>query len=248
MKISLITVVYNGERFLESCINSVIAQDYADLEYILIDGASTDKSLEIANKYRDKIDVLLSEKDKGMYDALNKGIALAKGEIIGILNADDMLATNDVISTIAKTFSSSQTDGVYGDLNYIDPNNTNKIIRKWKGKPYSLGGIKRGWMPAHPTLYLKRSLFVKYGNYSLNFGTAADYELILRFLFKHKIKAVYLNKLIVKMRTGGMSNASLKLRKHALDNDLKAIRENGIKLPYLTLLLKKIRKIQQFFH
>lgn len=248
MKISLITVVYNGERFLESCINSVIAQDYADLEYILIDGASTDKSLEIANKYRDKIDVLLSEKDKGMYDALNKGIALAKGEIIGILNADDMLATNDVISTIAKTFSSSQTDGVYGDLNYIDPNNTNKIIRKWKGKPYSLGGIKRGWMPAHPTLYLKRSLFVKYGNYSLNFGTAADYELMLRFLFKHKIKAVYLNKLIVKMRTGGMSNASLKLRKHALDNDLKAIRENGIKLSYLTLLLKKIRKIQQFFH
>ena len=248
MKISLITVVYNGERFLESCIDSVIAQDYADLEYILIDGASTDKSLEIANKYRDKIDVLLSEKDKGMYDALNKGIALAKGEIIGILNADDMLATNDVISTIAKTFSSSQTDGVYGDLNYIDPNNTNKIIRKWKGKPYSLGGIKRGWMPAHPTLYLKRSLFVKYGNYSLNFGTAADYELMLRFLFKHKIKAIYLNKLIVKMRTGGMSNASLKLRKHALDNDLKAIRENGIKLPYLTLFLKKIRKIQQFFH
>lgn len=248
MKISLITVVYNGEGFLEDCIKSVITQDYADLEYIVIDGASTDKSLSIARKYQNQINTIVSEKDKGMYDALNKGIALASGDVIGILNADDMLASTDVISAIARTFSTSQADGVYGDLNYIDPINTAKIIRKWKGKAYSLSGIKRGWMPAHPTLYLKRNLFEKYGNYSLNFGTAADYELMLRFLYRYRIEAVYLEKLIVNMRTGGMSNASIKHRKHAFENDLKAIKENGINLPYITLFLKKIRKIQQFFH
>ncbi|RZK93160.1 MAG: glycosyltransferase [Pedobacter sp.] len=246
MKITLITVVYNGGKYLEDCILSVIAQDYKDLEYIIIDGASTDSSLQIANRYKDQISLIVSEKDKGMYDALNKGIALAKGEVIGILNADDMLASSDVLTKVANAFAQTGVDGVYGNLNYINPENPSKIIRKWKGKAYSLAGIRRGWMPAHPTLYLKKALFYKLGNYSLNFGSAADYELMLRFLYKFRINAFYCDTLMVNMRTGGMSNASLKHRQSAFTNDLKAIRQNGIKFAYLTLLLKKIRKIQQF--
>ncbi|RYF23673.1 MAG: glycosyltransferase [Flavobacteriales bacterium] len=248
MKITLITVVYNGEKFLEDCIKSVLAQDYRDIEYIVIDGASTDASLTIANKYRDQIEVLLSEKDKGMYDALNKGIALAKGEVIGLLNADDMLASADVVTAVAERFGALNPDGIYGDLNYINPNRENSIVRKWIGKSFTSASIGRGWMPAHPTLYLKKTLFEKYGNYSLEYGTAADYELMLRFLYRFRINAIYLNKLMVKMRTGGISNASLKHRRHALANDLKAIKANEISFPYFTLLLKKMRKITQFFH
>lgn len=248
MKITIITVVFNGERFLEDCIKSVIAQDYENIEYIIIDGASTDGSLAIANRYRGKLATLISEKDRGMYDALNKGIALASGDVIGILNADDMLASVDVISCVAKMFATPNIDGVYGDLNYVNQTNPTKVHRKWKGKSYSLRSIGRGWMPAHPTLYLKKDVFNRFGNYSLDFGTAADYELMLRMLYKFKINAVYLNKLMVLMRTGGISNASMAHRKHAFNNDLKAIKQNGIKMPYLTLVLKKMRKLVQFLH
>ncbi|KQC02409.1 glycosyltransferase family 2 protein [Pedobacter sp. Hv1] len=248
MKVSLITVVYNGEKYLADCIESVIGQTYHDLEYIVIDGASTDSTLSILEKYSAKITKFVSEKDKGMYDALNKGIDMATGEIIGILNADDMLASADVIANIVAQFEKFDADGVYGNLNYINPHRANAIVRKWVSKPFTQKDIEMGWMPAHPTLYLKKSLFKKFEYYSLDFGTAADYELMLRFLYQCQIKAVFIDQLIVNMRIGGMSNASMKHRYHALVNDLKALKVNRLPFPLFTLLLKKMSKLTQFLH
>jgi glycosyltransferase involved in cell wall biosynthesis len=246
MKISLITVVYNGEAFLQECFNSVIAQTYPDVEYLVIDGGSTDQTLNIIQENRSHIDYFISEKDQGLYDAINKGIQQSTGEIIGILNADDMLASADVLASVAKSFMANPTiDGVYGDLNYIHPT-THKIIRKWKSRPATFQDLKKGWMPAHPTLYLKRGLFEQHGAYSLDFGTAADYELILRYFYTHKIKTSYLPMLMVNMRMGGVSNHSFGSRISALINDYKALKVNKMPWPFLVLLKKKISKLNQF--
>jgi glycosyltransferase involved in cell wall biosynthesis len=246
MKISLITVVYNGEAFLQECFNSVIAQTYPDVEYLVIDGGSTDQTLNIIQENRSHIDYFISEKDQGLYDAINKGIQQSTGEIIGILNADDMLASADVLASVAKSFMADPTlDGVYGDLNYIHPT-THKIIRKWKSRSATFQDLKKGWMPAHPTLYLKRGFFEQYGAYSLDFGTAADYELILRYFYTHKIKTSYLPMLMVNMRMGGVSNHSFGSRISALINDYKALKVNKMTWPFWVLLKKKISKLNQF--
>ncbi|MCJ0742458.1 glycosyltransferase family 2 protein [Pedobacter montanisoli] len=247
MKITIITVVYNARQYLQYCIESVIEQDYKNIEYILIDGNSTDDSFEIAQQYKEQISILISEPDKGMYDALNKGIEMATGEIVGILNADDMLAGKDVISAVANLFRETNTDGVYGDLNYVDKNNTQRVIRKWKSTSSNPKDLAWGWMPAHPTLYLKRSVFQTFGSYSLTFGSAADYEFMLRLLYKNRINVQYLNKLMVNMRTGGMSNRNMSQRYKAFLNDYKALKHNEVKAAILALMLKKARKIRQFF-
>ncbi|RZK42885.1 MAG: glycosyltransferase [Pedobacter sp.] len=246
MKISIITVVYNGEKYLEDCIKSVISQNYPNLEYIIIDGNSTDGSLGIIERYRKNIHRFVSEKDKGMYDALNKGIRLATGDVVGILNADDVLASPDVIKTIAESFQTNNPEVLYGNLNYVHPEHIDKVVRKWISKPFTKRDIILGWMPAHPTFYAKRTLFAKLGDYSLDFGSAADYELMVRYLFKNNVSAFYLNKLIVKMRTGGMSNASFKHRYAAFINDYKALKRNGVPFASFTILFKKISKIAQF--
>ena len=248
MKISIITVVFNGEKYIEDCIQSVITQDYPNIEYIVIDGASTDQTLSILKTYQQHIHHLVSEKDKGMYDALNKGIDIASGDIIGILNADDMLASSTIITAIVQKLNETKAEGVYGNLNYVDANHPQKIIRNWVSKQHQANDFEKGWMPAHPTLYLKKSLFKTYGNYALNYGTAGDYELMLRFLHLQKIKAVYFNQLIVNMRVGGMSNASIKQRYLAFINDYKAAKNNQISSPLWTILLKKMGKISQFLH
>lgn len=246
MKISLITVVYNGETFLEECFKSVIAQTYSDIEYIVIDGGSTDQTLSIIQRNRSDIDYFVSEQDKGLYDAINKGIQKSTGDIIGILNADDMFADSNILASVAETFITNPAiDGVYGDLDYIHPI-TNKIVRKWRSGQTTAEEIKKGWMPAHPTLYLKRTLFEKYGDYALDLGTAADYELILRYFYTHKIKAVHLPVLMVNMRMGGVSNQSLKSRFYAFINDYKALRRNNLSNALLVLLKKKLIKISQF--
>lgn len=247
LKITIITVVYNAAQHLRDCIESVLAQHYAQVEYILIDGASTDQSFQIAQEYSDRIAVLISEPDKGMYDALNKGIALATGEIIGILNADDILADHHVLAEVAATFKTAEVEGVYGDLNYVAQNDVTQIQRKWKSAAAKPKDLALGWMPAHPTLYLKATLFKELGGYSLNYGSAADYELMLRFLYRNKISTAYLPKLMVNMRNGGMSNQTMKHRYVALLNDYHALRKNHVPVPILALLLKKLRKIKQFF-
>ena len=246
MKISIITVVYNGEKYLIECINSILSQDYKNIEYIVIDGGSTDGTLAIIEDYKSQIQYFISEKDNGMYDALNKGIKVATGDIIGILNSDDMLASNNVISSIVNEFQKSNVDGVYGNLNYIDLHSTYRIVRKWVSKQFFKKDILFGWMPAHPTIYLKKELFKNFGYYSLDYGTAGDYELIIRFFYVNKINAKFLDKLFVNMRVGGMSNVSIKQRYLALLNDYKAVKNNGLPFPFFTIIFKKLRKIKQF--
>lgn len=248
MKVSLITVVYNAEKYIEDCIKSVIAQTYQNIEYIIVDGASTDNTLSIVDQYKSKITHLVSEKDKGIYDAINKGLSLSTGQIVGVLNADDMLASADIIAEIVKCFEIQQSDAVYGNLNYVNSEDTSKITRKWISKQFAKKDIEIGWMPAHPTFYVKRELFEKYGNYSLDFGTAADYELMIRFLYHSQVNATFLDQLIVKMRVGGVSNSSLKQRYLAFKNDYAAIKENQIPYAFITLLIKKLSKIPQYLH
>jgi len=246
MKISLITVVYNGETFLQECFNSVRAQTYPDVEYLVIDGGSKDKTLAVIAENQAHIDYFVSEPDQGLYDAINKGIAKATGDIIGILNADDMFASPDVLAAVAETFKNQpELAGLYGDLNYIHPV-TGKIVRKWKSRNTTFKDLGQGWMPAHPTLYLKRALFEKHSNYALDLGTTADYDLMLRFLYIHQIKTAYLPMLMVNMRVGGVSNKSFYNRWQALVNDYKSLRRNKLPHPFWILLKKKLSKLKQF--
>lgn len=247
MKITIITVVYNAEQYIRDCIESVLAQTYLNKEYILIDGNSTDKTYQIAQEYKEEISVLISGPDQGMYDALNKGISLATGDIIGILNADDILADREVISKVAQKFEEEKVDAIYGDLNYVAQNNVAQIQRKWRSNNTKPKDLALGWMPAHPTLYLKTRLFQQFGGYKLNYGSAADYELMLRFLYKNQVSSAYLPVLMVNMRNGGMSNQTMKHRYSAMLNDYAALKHNGIPVPFLALILKKLRKIRQFF-
>jgi glycosyltransferase involved in cell wall biosynthesis len=245
IRVSLITVTYNAESTIERCIRSVIAQNYQNIEYIVIDGASTESTLQIINRYAQNIKIIISEPDKGMYDALNKGIKLATGDIVGILNADDYFASDDILTDVAKVFMRSNTDVLYGNLDFVDVNET--IIRKWRTRAYKRGDFDWGWMPAHPTFYCRKSLFNSFGVYSLEHGTAADYELMLRFMHKTEVNAYFLDKVMVKMQCGGMSNKNPVSRIKAWRFDLKAMRNNGIIFPLIALIMKPLRKMGQHF-
>jgi glycosyltransferase len=189
MKVTIITATYNSERFLRDCIESVINQDYPDIEHLLIDAQSKDSTVSIIKEYEDKIAKWVSEEDNGMYDAINKGMEMATGDIIGILNSDDMLASKDVISSIVKYFEEHKVDSVYGDLVYVDQQNTRKVIRYWKGLPYKRFRFNYGWMPAHPTFYFRRDLLKELGGYESHYFTAADYEFMARYLYRFRISA-----------------------------------------------------------
>ncbi len=245
LKISLITVCYNAESTIDHCIQSVISQSLKNIEYIIIDGGSTDNTVQIINQYKDHIDIFVSEPDAGIYDAMNKGIKLAGGDVIGILNADDSFTDEDVLRIVAEAFKQHEVQVTYGDLDYV--NTEGDILRKWRSGIYSKGMFNRGWMPPHPTFYCKRELFYKYGFYSLGYGTAADYELMLRFMHQNGVNAFYIKKVLINMKTGGISNKSFGNRVKGLFFDLKAMRNNGILLPVITLICKPLRKIGQYF-
>jgi glycosyltransferase len=246
MKFSIITVTYNSEKYLEDCIRSVHKQNYKNIEHIIIDGKSTDRTMQIILDNESHISHWISETDRGMYDAINKGLQLATGDIIGILNSDDMLASADVIMSIADCFKTHGTDSVYGDLVYVAPENPNKVLRFWKGMSYKRNRFKYGWMPAHPTFYMRRELIQKYGLYENHYHTAADYEFMARYLYRHRISATYLGEMIVKMRAGGASNGSLKSRLRANRRDYLAMKFNKIPFPLLVSVLKPLIKIPQF--
>ena len=247
-KISIITVTYNSAQTLEQTIQSILSQDHPNVEYIMVDGKSTDGTLAIIEKYRPKITHFISEKDDGLYHAINKGINLASGDIIGILHADDFYTNNDVLTGIAETFKINAADAVYADLYYVDKDNTDKIIRTWKSGAFSPHKFLWGWMPPHPTFFVKKECYQKYGSFNTTFRSAADYEIMLRLLYKHKIKAAYLPEFIVKMRVGGQSNASLNNRLKANNEDRLAWKLNDIKPYFFTLTLKPLRKVVQFFN
>jgi len=248
MKVSVVTVTYNSAETIEETIKSVISQNYKNLEYIIIDGQSKDNTLNIVNIYKETIALVVSEKDLGIYDAINKGIKKATGDIIVALNSDDMYASNDIISKVVELFKSTNADAVYGDLNYVDRFNTSKIIRKWKSGNYKKGQFLKGWMPPHPTFFVRNYCYEKYGIFNLSLKSAADYELMLRFIHKHQIKVAYLPQLVVNMRAGGQSNVSFKNRYKANKEDRKAWEMNGLKPGVFTLLRKPLSKIKQYFN
>ncbi len=247
MKISLITVTFNSEKYLEGCIKSVISQTYKNIEHIIIDGASSDGTISIIERYAPNISQWVSEKDNSMYHAINKGMKMATGDIIGVLNSDDIFASNDVIAEIAKCFTNNKVDSLYGDLVYVDPMNTQAVHRLWKGQDYTRERFKYGWMPAHPTFYFKKELIKSLGGYESHYHTAADYEFMARYLFRNKISSIYLPKLIIRMRNGGASNSTIFRRLRANRRDYLAMKRNLVPFPFFVSILKPVRKLPQYY-
>ncbi len=243
--ISIITATYNAEKTIESTIQSIIGQTYKNIEYIIIDGGSADNTVNIINKYRPYIHHFVSEKDHGIYDAINKGIALASGDVIGILHADDIFFNNQTIENVAFAFLLENCSAIYGDLYYVNAQDTNKVLRNWKSKHFEPKLLKMGWMPPHPTLFIKKKVFDEIGIYSLNYKIAADYDFILR-LFSNPIYTFkYLPQVITKMRIGGESNKSIHNIILKSKEDLKALKQNNVG-GVSTLVWKNLSKIPQF--
>ena len=247
MKISIITITYNSASTIEETIKSVLNQTYQNIEYIIVDGGSSDETTQIIKTYQSKINQFISEKDNGLYDALNKGIDLATGDVIGILHSDDFYTNDAVIQNYVTTFKKNNSDAVYSDLFYVDKLNTNKIIRKWKSGKHTPNSFLNGWMPPHPTFFVKKEIYKQLGKFNLEFKHSADYELMLRFIHKNKIKLNYLDEFTIKMRVGGQSNASLQNRIEANNEDRKAWKINGLTPKFYTSYLKPLRKLSQFF-
>lgn len=246
MKVSIITATFNNEDTIEDAIKSVHSQTYKNIEHIIIDGSSTDRTIQIIKKYKDKIAKIISEPDNGIYDALNKGIKNASGEIICFLHADDIYADNTIIEKGMKLFTEKKSDSIYGNLLYVAKNNTNKIIRYWKSGNFTYSKLKKGWMPPHPTFLVKKNIYDKFGVFDTDFKIAADYDIILRFLGKQRISTAYLPEVMIKMRIGGESNKSFKNIIKKMNEDLKALKKNKTG-NWHTVFFKNIIKIPQLF-
>jgi len=249
MKISIITVTFNSVSVINDCLASVKAQKYDDIDHIVIDGASTDGTLSLLESKREQFATLISESDKGIYDAMNKGINVARGDIIGFLNSDDFYKNNEVISTVAKEFEKdSSLDACYADLIIVGKFNTSKIIRYVKSNQFKSGLFSKGWCPPHPTFFVRRSVYESLGNFDLNYHIASDVELMMRFLEIHKIKSRYIPEVWVKMRNGGHSNQNLKniwLQNIEIFN---SFRKNGLSVnPISFFVYKIISRFKQFY-
>ncbi len=246
MKVSIITVVYNNVGTLRDTIESVLSQDYRDIEYIIVDGASTDGTVELVKSYGSRISTFISEPDGGLYDAINKGIRMATGEVVGLLHSDDLFYSRKAVSAIATAFKASPVESVYADLHYVDQKDTGRIIRNWKSGEYNRDRFTTGWMPPHPTFYVRKEVYDRLGLYDTSFKSAADYELMLRFLYKHEVSTLYIPDTLVKMRVGGESNRSLKNRIRANKEDFMAWKKNNLNPRFYTRILKPLRKLPQF--
>ncbi len=244
MRLSIITPVFNDPR-VSRALDSILSQQHKEeLELIVIDGGSSAPTIDVLQRYRKYISVLVSEPDNGIYDAMNKGIALATGEVVGILNADDRYYDSFVIKDIAKAFQDPKIEACYGDLVYVD--GQDKIVRYWKSGSYHAAKYYFGWMPPHPTFYVRKSLYERYGRFDLRYPIAADYELMFRFILKNHVSLKYIPKVLVKMSMGGKSNRSLKNIVKANHEVWQAWRNNDHSFGYLVPLLKPAQKILQF--
>ena len=246
IKVSIITVVYNNKETIKDAIESVLSQTYENIEYIVIDGASTDGTVEVIEKYADKIDTFVSEPDKGIYDGLNKGISLATGDVIGFLHSDDLFENEYVVEKIANAFLEHNVDSIYGDLTYVKKDDVSKVIRFWKSGEFTPKKLKFGWMPPHPTFYVKRTIYEKFGAFDTSFKIAGDYDTILRFLGRERISTYYIPEVLVKMRVGGESNKSIRNLLQKSKEDLIAMKKNGVG-NVGTLIFKNLSKLPQFF-
>ena len=245
MKISIITSVFNNVTTIRDAVESVLSQTYDDIEYIVIDGASTDGTTEVIKDYGDRVHKFVSEPDKGIYDGLNKGIAHATGDVIGFLHSDDLYADPNVVTRVAQVFQEENAEAVYGDLIYTSKTDTTKVLRYWKSRDFEHRLLARGWMPAHPTFFVKRSLYEQYGNFDITYRIAADYDFMLRVLSRG-IKAVYLPLVMYKMRMGGESNKSVKNIVRKMKEDHRALRSNNVG-GFYSLAVKNFSKLPQLF-
>lgn len=246
MKISVVTAVYNRHNTISEAIESVQAQTYKNIEHVIQDGASSDGTLDIIHEKVTPRTSFESAPDRGIYDALNRGITRASGDVIGIMHSDDVFASNDVIHKVADVFNDPSIDGVYGDLQYVSNTTPSRVIRHWRSGEYKQDRLRRGWMPPHPTLYLRRAVFETWGLYDTSYRIAADYDAMLRYLIKGRIKVSYIPEVLVKMRVGGESNKSISKILEKTREDYRAVRSNGVG-GIGTLSLKNLSKIGQFF-
>lgn len=245
MKISVVTAVYNRASTIGQAIESVQAQTHADVEHVVQDGGSTDGTLEEITRLANQATRLSSERDEGLYDAINRGISRTEGDVVGLMHSDDAFAHEDILARVARTFEDPDIDGVYGDLDYVSASDDTRVIRHWKSGPYRREQLKRGWMPPHPTLYLRRRVFEEWGLYDTGFQIAADYDAMLRYLWRGKIQLAYLPEVMVRMRLGGESNRSLGRILQKSREDYRALRRNevgGLK----ALAIKNTSKLKQF--
>jgi len=245
MQISIVTVAYRAEATIGQAIGSVAAQDHPDVEHIVIDGASPDLTLEVVRAMMRPGMIVLSEPDRGIYDALNKGIARASGDVIGLIHADDFLAHPQVLSKVAAAFEDPDVEAVYGDLDYVARDNPNRIRRHWTAGPFMTDKLRHGWMPPHPTLYLRRQIFEAWGTYDTGYRIAADYDAVLRYFGRGQIRSAYIPEVLVKMRTGGISNCNIRRILQKSAEDYRALRHNRIG-GLSALAAKNLSKIPQF--
>jgi glycosyltransferase involved in cell wall biosynthesis len=242
LKISIITVVWNNKETIKDAIDSILNQTYKDIECIIIDGASTDGAIDIIKNYGNKISKFVSEKDNGLYDAMNKGIALATGDVVGVLNSDDFYIDNEVIEKVVKTFEEQKTDSVYADLVFVKPDNLEKTVRYYDSSKFNPSRFAYGWMPAHPTFFVKREMYEKYGVLRTDLKIAADFDILARFLYTHKISYHYMQEVLVKMRVGGVSTSFSSIWINNIEQ-LKACKNNNIKTNIFKILSKYPSKI-----
>ncbi len=247
MKVSIVTVVLNNRPHIEDCIRSVLGQSYKNFEYIIIDGGSTDGTLDIIRNYEQGMSHWVSEKDDGIYDAMNKGIKSATGDIVGILNSDDFYAHADVLDTVVRVMKDNSIDACYADLEYVDKDDADTVVRYWRSSPYQAGLFTIGWVPPHPTFFARRSVYEKYGIFNLKYRLAADFELLARLLEHYEITTRYIPETMIKMRTGGVTNRSyLNIIRQNVEI-FRACRENDIRISPVRFVLSKIMtRIHQF--
>lgn len=249
MKISVITVTYNSSCTLSDAMMSVLNQTYGDIEYIVVDGASTDGTLDIIQQYEPLFEGRMkwsSAKDHGIYDAMNKGIRLATGDVVGILNSDDYFTSNDVLERMVSTFEDANVDAVYGDIHFIHDGRPDKCVRYYSSKSFRPIWLRFGFMPAHPSFYCRREVFERAGLYKTDYAIGSDYEMMVRLFMVHKIKAKYLPIDFVTMRTGGASTRNVKSRLTLIKDDVRGCRENGVYTNRLMISMKFLYKVFEF--
>ena len=246
MKISVITVVYNAVGTIADTLRSIAGQNYPDVEHIVVDGASTDGTWDVILENGARIDKCVSEPDHGMYDAMNKGLHLATGDVIGFLNSDDVYADDTVLAQIAETFRTQEIDSCYADLVYVNKTDLNKVTRYWKSRPYENGLFEKGWMPAHPTFYVRQWVYDNYGGYNLAYRRQSDFELAMRFLAVHHIRSAYIPRVLVRMRSGGASDGLM----HIIKGNIEAYcacKKHGLSVSPIFMPRKVMSRIPQFF-
>lgn len=247
MKISIITVVYNNEDTISEAIESVLGQTYKNIEYVIIDGGSKDNTVNCINRYKDQLGYFVTEKDNGIYDAMNKGIKACTGDVIGILNSDDLYENFNVIASVMEEFNTdSELDILYGNLVYVKSNDTKKVVRNWKSKSYYQLFFEQANVPPHPSLFARSKVYNETGLFDLQYKLAADYELMLRMFKKHHFKSKYINKLIIKMRLGGATNQSLSNVVAQNKEILQSWRNNGLHAPFYLMPLRIFKRLTQF--